>query len=353
MPEIIASTASAEYPVLIRQGSLDKVGEMAAQICRGRVAAVVTDENVARLYLEPVRRSLQNAGFGVHSRAVPAGESSKSAPMLLSLYEHFHSAGLSRTDPVIALGGGVVGDLAGFAAATYLRGLPLIQVPTTLLAQVDSSIGGKTAIDLPFGKNLAGAFYQPKAVIMDPGVLRTLPRRQMAEGMSEVIKYGLIRDLSLLEQIERKSYDLEWILERCIRIKAGIVSLDEKDTGERMLLNFGHTIGHAIEMATGYSAYSHGEAVAAGMVAAAEIGESLSLTSPGTAQRIRSVLQDYQLPVTAKVQASELVEAIRSDKKRLAGRLYFVLLRQAGEAFLCPMDVDELERVLREVWVSG
>jgi 3-dehydroquinate synthase len=353
MPELIASTASVEYPIIIQQGSLDRVGEIAAQTCRGRTAAVITDENVGRFYLEPVRRSLQSAGFKVFERAVPAGEQSKTVQVLLSLYEHFHDAELSRTDPVIALGGGVVGDLAGFAAATYLRGVPLIQVPTTLLAQVDSSIGGKTGVDLPFGKNLVGSFYQPKVVIMDPGVLRTLPRSQMAEGMSEVIKYGLIRDLALLEQIEKKSYDLEWILERCVRIKTGIVSLDEKDTGERMLLNFGHTIGHAIEQATGFTAYTHGDAVAVGMVAASEIGEKLNLTSPGTSQRIRSILKDYQLPVSADVSAARLMQAIRSDKKRLAGRLYFVLLRQPGEGFLCPMEIDDLERVLLEVWTHG
>lgn len=350
MPEILASTASGDYSVFIQQNALDRLGDTAAQSCRGRRAAIVTDDNVARLYLDRAAQAMRNSGFSVATITVPAGESAKSPAMLLHLYEKFHEAGISRTDPVIALGGGVVGDLAGFAAATYLRGVPLIQVPTTLLAQVDSSIGGKTAIDLPFGKNLAGAFYQPKAVVMDPGVLHSLGRAQMAEGMAEVIKYGLIRDPRLFEQIEKKSFDLEWILERCVRIKTTVVSRDEKDSGERMLLNFGHTVGHAVEKTAGYSVYTHGEAVAIGMVAASAIGEKLGHTPSGTTDRIRTLLTNYQLPITAPMPADALLEAIRSDKKRLAGRIYFVLLREIGDAFLLPMDPDQLEALLREVW---
>ena len=350
MPEILASTASGDYQVLIKQGSLDLLGKIAAQACRGRQAVVVTDDQVSRLYLEQALQSLRASGFTAASAVVPAGETSKTPNWLLWLYEQFHRADISRTDPVIALGGGVVGDLAGFAAATYLRGVPLIQVPTTLLAQVDSSIGGKTAIDLPFGKNLAGAFYQPRAVIMDPGLLRSLSRGQMADGMAEVIKYGLIRDLALLEQVEKKTYDLEWILERCVRIKTAVVSLDEKDSGERMLLNFGHTLGHALEKATGFQTYTHGEAVAVGMAAAAAIGERLGLSAAGTADRVRRLLADYQLPVSAPLSADELLDAVRSDKKRLAGRIYYVLLRQPGEAFLLPMEMDKLDQAVHEVW---
>ncbi len=353
MPEILASTASGDYPILIQQGSLERLGEIAAQVCRGRRAVIVTDDNVSRLYLDQALQRLRSGGFTAVGAVIPAGEASKSPEQLMHLYAEFHQAGLSRTDPVIALGGGVVGDLAGFAAATYLRGIPLIQVPTTLLAQVDSAIGGKTGIDLPFGKNLAGAFYQPKAVIMDPGLLHSLSRSRMAEGMAEVIKYGLIRDTALLEQIEKKTYDLEWILERCVRIKVNVVSRDEKDSGERMLLNFGHTVGHAIEKATNYQQYTHGEAVAIGMVAAAAIGERLGLTEPGTGDRIRALLADYRLPVHADLPAGVLCEAIRSDKKRLAGRIYFVLLRRIGDAFLQPMDPDQLEKILDEVWANG
>jgi 3-dehydroquinate synthase len=350
MPELIARSGSGDYPIMLTQGSLAKLGERTATVCRGRRAVLVTDDRVAPLYLTAATQSLENAGFVVSARVLPAGEPSKSAANVMALYAHFHQAGLSRSDPVIALGGGVIGDLTGFAAATYLRGVPLIQVPTTLLAQVDSSIGGKTGIDLPEGKNLVGAFYPPRAVIMDPGLLRTLPRRQMAEGMAEVIKYGLIRDLALLEQIEQQTYDLEWVLERCVRIKIGLVAQDERDTGERMILNFGHTVGHAIEKVTGYQVYSHGEAVAIGMVMAAAVGEYLGETEPGCRERITQVLQSHQLPVRTDLPAGDVIAAIRSDKKQLAGRIHYVLLRRPGEAILLPMEPARLEQVLSEVW---
>ena len=350
MPEIIANTNTGDYPVLIQQGALKKLGELTKEACRGRRAFIVTDENVGSYYLDKAKSALDSAGFHTESKIIPAGESSKSPQQLLALYESFHRAGITRSDPVIALGGGVIGDLCGFAAATWLRGVPLIQVPTTLLAQVDSSIGGKTGIDLDCGKNLAGSFYQPKAVLMDPDLLRTLSRERMAEGMAEVIKYGLIRDLFLFEQIEHKTYDLEWVLERCVRIKTTVVAADERDTGERMLLNFGHTIGHAIEKVTRYSVYTHGAAVSVGMVAAAELGERLGQTEAGTADRLRKLLMSYQLPVQADLNIDEILDAVRSDKKRLAGKMYFVLLRHIGKAFLYPMQPEDLERELREVW---
>ncbi len=349
MPELIASTASGDYPILIIKGGLARLGALAAELSVGRRAFIVSDSNVFPLYYATVAQSLAAAGFTVSGYAIPAGEGSKSAAMLLTLYEQFHQAALTRADLVIALGGGVVGDLTGFAAATYLRGVPLIQVPTTLLAQVDSSVGGKTGIDLPFGKNLAGAFYQPKAVILDPLVLRSLSRSRMAEGMAEVIKYGLIRDAQLFEQIESRTYDLEWILERCVRIKTTVVARDERDSGERMLLNFGHTVGHAIEKVTGYTQLTHGEAVAIGMVVACELGERLGITPAGTAARVRQVLRSYQLPVEVTWPADDLLAAIQSDKKRLASKIYFVLLRHIGDAMLNPMDPAELARLLHEV----
>jgi 3-dehydroquinate synthase len=349
MPELIASTASGDYPILISKGALSRLGALAAGISVGRRAIIISDETVYPLYYEQAAKSMASAGFTVSGHAIPAGESSKSAPMLLRLYEQFHAAGITRSDLVIALGGGVVGDLTGFAASTYLRGVPLIQVPTTLLAQVDSSVGGKTGIDLPFGKNLAGTFYQPKAVVLDPVVLRTLSRARMAEGMAEVIKYGLIRDVQLFEQIESRTYDLEWILERCVRIKTTVVARDERDSGERMLLNFGHTVGHAIEKVTGYTQLTHGEAVAIGMVVASALGERMGITAAGTTDRLRKVLLSYQLPVDVNWPVDDLLAAIQSDKKRLAGKIYFVLLRQIGEAVLNPMDTADLARLLKEV----
>lgn len=350
MPELLAKAAGGDYPIIIRNGALDQLGELALSACNGRRVCLVSDEQVWPLYGGRAEVSLQHAGFTTVAAVVPAGETSKSPEQLLNLYGQFHAAGLTRSDLVVALGGGVVGDLAGFAAATWLRGMPLVQVPTTLLAQVDSSIGGKTGIDLPQGKNLVGAFYQPRAVIMDPAVLRSLPRNRMSEGMAEVIKYGLIRDRRLFEQIESRTYDLEWILESCVRIKITVVARDERDTGERMLLNFGHTIGHAVEKVTCYQQYSHGEAVAIGMAAAARLGEYLKVTAPGTEARIRAVLAHYQLPETADLAADDILQAIGSDKKNMGRRLYFVFLKEIGEAILHPLTLAELEQPFREVW---
>ena len=352
MPDLIANTAGGDYPIRIRKGALQQLGEVAKSVCVGRRACIVSDENVWPLYGAAAADSLTSSGFTVSKALVPAGETSKSQTQLMYLYEQFHAAGITRSDLILALGGGVVGDLAGFAASSWLRGVPLIQIPTTLLAQVDSSIGGKTAIDLAFGKNLIGSFYQPRAVVMDPSVLRTLSRSRMSEGMAEVIKYGMIRDSRLFEQIESSTYDLEWVLERCVRIKTTVVSRDERDTGERMLLNFGHTVGHAIEKVTAYQKYSHGEAVAIGMVAAAKIGEKLELTEQGTASRLKSLLEHYQLPVSTDLTADQLIDSISSDKKNLGTKLYFVLLHKIGDAFLKPMKLQDLSSLLQEVWTD-
>lgn len=353
----MANTNNENYPIHLRTGALTQLGEVAAACVKGRKAIVVTDSNVAELYLGKEVQSLKESGFTVASCTVPAGESSKSQEMLFLLYAQFHAAGITRTDLIIALGGGVIGDLAGFAAATYLRGCPLIQVPTTLLAQVDSSIGGKTGIDLPFGKNLAGVFYQPKAVVIDPSVLSTLSRARMAEGMAEVIKYGCIRDEMLFESIEKGTFDLEWILERCIRIKTTVVQNDEFDTGERMLLNFGHTMGHAVEKVTGFSKLTHGEAVAIGMVYASVIGENAGITPAGTTDRIRAVLSRWNLPLSTDLNFEDLYTAMLSDKKKLSGKLYYVLLKKIGEAATYPMSVSvlktQLEKAMEDVKKTG
>lgn len=342
----MANTNNENYPIHVRTGALSQLGEVAAASVKGRKAIIVTDSNVAELYLGKAVQALRDSGFSVASCTVPAGESSKSQQMLFMLYEQFHNAGITRTDLVVALGGGVVGDLTGFAAATYLRGCPLIQVPTTLLAQVDSSIGGKTGIDLPYGKNLAGTFYQPKAVVIDPGVLSTLSRSRMAEGMAEVIKYGCIRDELLFETLERGTFDLEWILERCIRIKTTVVQNDEFDIGERMLLNFGHTMGHAIEKVTGYKTLTHGEAVAVGMVYASVMGENSGITPAGTTDRIRSVLTRWKLPLLTDLAFDDLYTAMLSDKKKLSGKLYYVLLKKIGDAATYPMSAGVLKTQL-------
>jgi len=349
MPEILAKTSMGSYEITIANLSLSQVGKRARSLIKGNKAFVVTDGNVAKYYLTKVKESLESAGFKVESHVIEPGEESKNEKSLFILYDKFHDFGVTRLDLVVALGGGVVGDLAGFAAATYLRGIPLIQLPTTLLAQVDSSVGGKTAIDLPYGKNLVGSFYHPMAVIMDPSVLTTLPRTVMNEGMAEVIKYGCIRDLDLFDQIKSNRMDLEWVLERCIHIKTTVVAKDERDTGERMLLNFGHTVGHAVEKVAGYRNFSHGQAVAIGMVTACEMGEVLGVTKEGTSEKVKACLGKFGLPTECDLPVDEILTAIRSDKKTLSETIYFILLKEIGEGVLYPMNAATLNQTLREV----
>jgi 3-dehydroquinate synthase len=346
MTELSVQTQTKRYPVYITPGALAQTGSIVAAQGTGRNTVVVTDHQVAEYFLERVVQSLKNAGFTCDSAVIPAGEKSKTPEQLARLYASFHKAGLTRSDSVVALGGGVVGDLAGFAAATWLRGVSLVQVPTSLLAQVDSSVGGKTGLDLPQGKNLVGAFYQPNAVIIDPLVLETLPGPYRADGMAEIIKYGFIADRTLLERIETKNCDQSWMIERCLRIKIHFIEKDEKDSGERMLLNFGHTVGHSIEKLTGFTRYSHGQAVAIGMVLAARMGEIMNRTKPGTTHRLVRILTEYGLPISTNLPVPELIDALRSDKKKLGRHIHFVLLHQPGEAFLHPMTPEEIQPVL-------
>ena len=256
--------------------------------------------------------------------------------MLGQVYDELARAGLTRSDLILTLGGGVPGDLGGFAAATFLRGIDFIQVPTSLLAQIDSSVGGKVAIDLPSGKNLAGSFYQPKAVFIDPDLLKTLPLRFLHDGLAEAIKYGCIRDAGLFAQIAAVKSDQELleqadsIIETCCNIKARIVEKDEFDTGERMLLNFGHTIGHAIEKCCGFTTYTHGEGVGIGMVQMTRQTEKLGLTAAGTAEELSRVLKKFALPVTAVFDAQEILQAMALDKKKSGKKINLVIIEKIG-----------------------
>lgn len=345
-------TQRGESRIIVGNGILSRVGEIAAEAVKGRRALVVSDGNVCNLHLAPVLASLTAAGFNAEQVSVPAGEKSKSVEMLATLWNCFNGFGITRTDLVVALGGGVVGDLAGFAAATYLRGCPIIQVPTSLLAQVDSSIGGKTGIDLSFGKNLAGAFHQPRAVVTDPLLLKTLPQNRFAEGMAEVVKYGCIYDAELFARIEafaENPHDDEalfQIITRCVQIKVEVVNRDEFDTGERMILNFGHTIGHAIEKVMGYGYISHGEAVAIGMVAAARLGESMGRTPAGTSTQIAALLVKLSLPTTTEFTTDDIFEAMLSDKKKLSNEIHFILLEAIGKAVRVPLSTTALKTKL-------
>lgn len=328
-----------EYDILIRPGLLPQAGGYICSVVpQARKVALVTDSHVAPLYGETVAHSLARAGFQVETFVVPAGEQSKCSHQLARLWSGFAQFGLTRTDCVVALGGGVVGDLAGFAAATILRGVALIQIPTTLLAQVDSSVGGKVAIDLPEGKNLAGTFYQPRLVLMDPEVLGTLPHETFADGMAEVIKYGCILDgaffdfLSARPSREEIMAEIEHVLYTCCNLKRIVVEEDERDTGKRMLLNFGHTLGHAYEKAGHYEKWTHGQAVAAGMVRAAKLGETLGITPAGTADRIAALLTPLGLPVDIPCTHAEYAAAIGLDKKGAGADISVILLEEMGRA---------------------
>lgn len=325
------------YDILIERGILRRAGEFVAS--KGGKAMVITDSNVAPLYLGTVAESLRGAGLQVRSVTMPAGEKSKSFSSLPRLYSLALDFGLTRSDVVVTLGGGVVGDLGGFMAATYMRGVRFVQIPTSLLAQVDSSVGGKVGVDLPEGKNLAGAFHQPACVLIDPDVLDTLPPYYVADGMGEVIKYGCIKDRALFETLEEINGDkerlfehIEQIIYTCVDIKRLVVEHDERESGERKLLNFGHTYGHALEKIRHYE-LSHGAAVAAGMEHITRISESRGQTVPGCAERIGRVCRAFGLDLQARADIDEIVAAVRNDKKSSGEGLDVVLLHDIGSAY--------------------
>ena len=305
---------------------------------------IISDDNVFPLYGEKLKTSLGD--YEVHELVLPHGEPTKAFETLPALYNALLKQKFSRSDLVIALGGGVIGDLAGFAASSYLRGIRFVQIPTSLLAQVDSSVGGKVAVDLPQGKNLVGAFYHPKLVLIDPQVLRTLPEHFIMDGMGEVIKYGCIWDADLFKNLEAHTSfedlkkDLTEVIYRCVDIKRIVVEHDQFDTGERMLLNFGHTLAHTIEQHYHYTRESHGEAVAIGMYQITKIAEEMGLTKPGEAEHIRKVLDIYGLPHKCDLMLHDLIGAIALDKKNLGGKLNVVLLKEIGKSYTYPTTTE-------------
>ena len=342
------------YDILIERGLLSRAGELCrAALPRAGRLFVVTDSTVGPLYLNRLIPSLENAGFETAVCEIPAGEASKCVEQLSRLWEHMMDFGLTRTDAVVALGGGVVGDLAGFAAATVLRGVDFVQIPTTLLSQVDSAVGGKVAIDLQHGKNLAGAFWQPRLVLMDPAVLGTLDDKTFADGMAEVIKYGCIRDAAFLSWLEQRPSrqeimaEIEHVLYTCCDIKRAVVVEDERDTGARMILNFGHTLGHAYELAGHYRIWTHGQAVAAGMVKAAELGVTLGVTPAGLPERIGVLLGCFGLPVAIPCAHEDYAAAVGLDKKGAGDSISVILLEEAGRAVAHPMPKAKLLEELK------
>src|SRR4051812_9537355 len=333
---------SRSYPIHIGRGLLDSA-ELYAPHVKGRQAAIVSNEVVAPLYLARAKAALERAGGRPIDIVVSDGEQAKDWRTLQQVFDALLAARCGRDCVIVALGGGVVGDLAGFAAAIYQRGVDYLQVPTTLLAQVDSSVGGKTAINHPQGKNMIGAFHQPRAVIADVATLDTLSDRELRAGLAEVIKHGAALDLAFFEWLEqtmdrllaREPDALTRAVRRCCELKAAIVSADERETGERALLNFGHTFGHAIEAGAGYGVWLHGEAVAAGMVMAAELSERVGLLAKKDVLRTRHLIERAGLPVKGPdMPAERLVDLMAVDKKNVGGRPRFVLLQDLGRAVL-------------------
>ncbi len=329
---IPVSHPGGEYPIYLGGGLLAQAGDLLRTRDVGDQIVLVSTPPVGERYAATVTGSLERAGYRVATSTVPDGEVHKTLETVRVLYDTFIEAGLDRRGALLALGGGVVGDMAGFAAATYLRGVALVQCPTSLLSMVDSSIGGKVAVDHPRGKNLIGAFKQPELVIIDPETLSTLPAREVASGLAEVVKTGLIGDPDLFEQIERYGpAPIRWIIERALRVKAGVVQEDPYERGRRAVLNLGHTFGHALELLSDYR-LSHGEGVSIGLVAASRLSARLGLCSPALARRVEQVLARLDLPTRYRGHAPEQIwQAMATDKKRRGKTLRFILLRAVGE----------------------
>lgn len=344
MKTLTVSLGNYSYPIHLQENLLDRAGELCKTVGIGSRVAVITDSTVKELYLNRVHDSLTSQGFEVHPIEITPGEQSKSLQVVEKIYDTLIEQRFERSSGIIALGGGVVGDLAGFVAASLLRGINYVQIPTTLIAQTDSSIGGKVGVNHKLGKNLIGAFYQPKLVIIDPLVLHTLPRREWIAGMGEVIKYGVIRDAGFFVMLEKNIDEIlklenmsriEDMILRCCEIKADVVSEDEKEQNVRRILNFGHTIGHVFESATGYERFLHGEAVFLGMIAAGWLSRKYEQFPEEEFHRLESLVRKMGLnPDLTDISDEMFLEHISRDKKVKQGKVHFVLVRRLGETII-------------------
>ena len=336
--ELKVDLKDRSYSIIIEKGLINRVSEEIRKVYKGKKIFIITDDNVNKYYGGKISEELKVSDFEVKLLSLKPGEETKNFNTLPIVYNELLDFNLTRSDLIIALGGGVIGDLAGFVASTYLRGVDFVQIPTSLLAQVDSSVGGKVAVDLDRGKNLVGSFYHPKCVLIDPEVLNTLEDRFFIDGMAEVIKYGCIKDKEFFDYLEKMENNqqlinnMEVVIHKCCDIKRQVVENDEKDKGERMLLNFGHTLGHAIEQHYNYTKYSHGEGVAIGMYVISKISEEKGLTKKGTSQRIKDILVKYNLPYELDVNIEETLEAINLDKKKLGNDLNIIILKEIGSS---------------------
>ena len=342
-----------KYNIYIERGLFESSGKKMKEIFVGEKITIITDDNVNPLYGEKFKKILEKSGFEVNTIVLAAGEKNKNFVTLNRIYKELIKFQTTRSDMIVALGGGVVGDVAGFAASTYMRGISYVQIPTSLIAQVDSSVGGKVAINLEEGKNLVGSFYQPKMVLIDPDLLKTLEQRYFNDGMAEVIKYACISDkqfFELLVSIENKEVldeNITEIIYRCCEMKKKIVQKDERDKSERMLLNFGHTIGHAIEKIFKHETYTHGEAISIGMYLVTTQSENLGLSQVGTAVRIKELLTKFNLPYEIdKKYYEEIRNEITNDKKREGRSLNLILLKTIGEGYIMRIPIDEVNKFI-------
>lgn len=347
----IAVKASKPYEVLVGKGLISQCGKLISEVTKTRYAAIITDDIVDGIYSKDVISSLEEAGFKTVRFVFKNGETSKCSDTLNRIYNFLAENNITRSDCVIALGGGVTGDITGYAAATYLRGISFIQIPTTLLAQIDSSVGGKTAINLSCGKNLVGAFKQPELVICDPLTLKTLSPEIVSDGMAEAIKYGMIRSRELFDIIASHSIDnyfdvIDDIICRCVSIKSEIVANDEFDKGERMLLNFGHTIGHAIENYFNYTGYTHGSAVAAGMHAITEQAVKHNDCSENCLKALDEVITSYKLPLVTEAPLDELVPLCSNDKKCESTSINAIICSDIGTSSIRKMPFSEFQKYM-------
>ena len=355
MQTLTVSLADRSYPIHIGNGLLGQADLILPHLKRKQVA-IVSNTTVAPLYMQALAQPLREAGVSVIEIILPDGEAYKNNQTLQTIYDHLLQNRCERNTTLIALGGGVIGDLTGYAAATYLRGVPFIQVPTTLLSQVDSSVGGKTGINHPLGKNMIGAFYQPKLVLADIDTLKTLPQRELSAGIAEVIKYGLIRDADFFDWLETNMTALmaldtavaSYAIYRSCQNKAEVVAADEHEQGERALLNLGHTFGHAIENAMGYGVWLHGEAVATGTVMAADLSQRMGWLSDAQVQRIKTIMLAAKLPIVAPdLGADEYLRLMQLDKKVADGRIRLILQQAIGKAVItADYDADKLQQTL-------
>lgn len=339
------------YRVWIGNGFLDRCGSMITALTGPCRTAIITDSTVAPLYLGTVKDSLQRAGNSVCSYVYPAGESSKNLPTLTDILNFLASKHLTRTDCLVALGGGVCGDMAGFAAGCYLRGIRYVQLPTTLLAAIDSSVGGKTAVNLKAGKNLAGLFYQPIGVFCDPDSLKTLPQDIFLDGVAEVVKTGILSGESLFRRLETgiSPAELPGIIMQCVTFKAGIAEQDERDTGQRRILNLGHTVGHAIEQCSGYTVL-HGHAVSVGIAVMTRAAVKFGWCEPSCGERIITTLRRNHLPLSTPYSAKELSDAALADKKCSGGDITLIIPKRIGQCFCKKVPVQTLESIIAAGW---